>query len=121
MIIIEHYKVPEYASTLQDIDKPITDRISSLFCLRTVCSVEAIDALTKAFELEPKSDLLRHEICYCLGQMNTSPDHAAKIQPFLEKILSEDHPKIVLHEAVEALGNLSMENTLKLLERFKDE
>jgi len=71
--------------------------------------------------MEPKSDLLRHEICYCLGQMNTSPEHAAKIQPFLEKILSEDHSKIVLHEAVEALGNLSMENSLKLLERFKDE
>lgn len=121
MIIIEHEKVPEYAQVLQDIAKPISDRISSLFCLRTVGTEETVDALIKAFDLEPSSDLLKHEICYCLGQMNKRPENVAKIQGFFERILSEDHTKIVLHEAVEALGNVSEESTMQLLERFADE
>ena len=121
MIIIEHYKLPEYAETLQDPQKPITDRISSLFCLRTIGSIEAVEALCKAFDIEPKSDLLRHEICYCLGQMNKSPEHFSMIEAFFEKILAMDYTKIVHHEAVEALGNLSYDHSLKMLERFSDE
>lgn len=79
MIIIDHAKVPEYAETLANIEKPIPDRTSALFCLRTVATLESIDALINAFYAEPKSDLLRHEICYCLGQMDKSPEHIEKI------------------------------------------
>lgn len=79
MIIIDHAKVPEYATTLQDTAAPIADRVSTLFCLRTVGSIESIDALIKAFYDEARSDLLRHEICYCLGQMDKSPEHIHKI------------------------------------------
>ncbi|TNV77032.1 hypothetical protein FGO68_gene13979 [Halteria grandinella] len=121
MIIIDHSKVPEYAQTLIDNTRRIPDRVNSLFCLRTVASIDAIDALIKAFYNEPTSDLLRHEICYCLGQMDKSPEHIAKIQAFFDKILLEDYPQIVLHEAVEALGNLNQDNTFKLLERFNQE
>lgn len=100
----------------------MTDRISALFCLRTVASLETIDALILAFDTETSSDLLRHEICYCLGQMNKSPEHINKIETFFERVLAEGHhSKIVLHEAVEALGNLSNENSLKLVERFEEE
>jgi deoxyhypusine monooxygenase len=78
MIIIDHAKVPEYAEILFDNQRRIPDRVSSLSCLRTVASLESIDALIKAFDNEPKSDLLRHEICYCLGQMDKSPEHILK-------------------------------------------
>jgi hypothetical protein len=67
MMIIYHDKAPEYAATLQDTAKPIPDRINALFCLRTVGTTEAVEALIKAFDLEDRSDLIRHEICYCLG------------------------------------------------------
>lgn len=53
--------------------------------------------------------------------MDKSPAHVEKIQNFLEKVIDEDHTKIVLHEAVEALGNLNSENTLKLLKKFENE
>eukprot|EP00347_Sterkiella_histriomuscorum_P019136 403342811 len=121
MIIIDSEKVPEYAATLQDIEQPIAKRVSSLWCLRTVASLEAVEGLFKAFEIEQKSELLKHEICYALGQMDKSPEHVQKIQDFLEKVLDGDYPKIVLHEAVEALGNINSENTLKLLKRFENE
>ncbi len=117
-MIIYHDKAPEYAATLQDISKSIPDRINALFCLRTVATVECVEDLIKAFDLEDRSDLIRHEICYCLGQMNKSPEHVKIILSFFERILKEDYPKIVLHEAAEALGNVSEEINLELLERF---
>jgi len=52
MIWIDHDKVDEYAATLQDLSKPIAKRVSSLWCLRTIASLESIDALFKAFEIE---------------------------------------------------------------------
>ena len=122
MIMIDHAKADEYAAVLQDLSKPITDRVNSLFCLRTVGTIECVEALIKAFELEEKSDFLRHEICYCLGQMNKSPEHVKIILAFFERILQQGaYTKIVLHEAVEALGNVSEENNLRLLDRFADE
>lgn len=121
MIFINHADLPVYAATLADSEGPIPPRISALFCLRTVGTLEAIDALIEAFNKEPRSDLLRHEICYCLGQMDKSPEHIKKIQIFFEDILARDLPAIVHHEAVEALGNISYDNTYKLLERFTEE
>ena len=47
MMIVYHEKAPEYAATFQDIDRDITDRISSLFCLRTIGSVEEVEGLTR--------------------------------------------------------------------------
>jgi len=121
MIFIKHEELPTYAATLANHEGPIPGRVSALFCLRTVGTVEAIDALIEAFHKEPRSDLLRHEICYCLGQMNKTEEHIKKIEAFFEDILTKDYPPIVHHEAVEALGNISHENTFKLLERFTQE
>jgi hypothetical protein len=45
----------------------MADRIGSLFCLSKVGTIEAVGDLIKAFDTEPKSDLLKHEICYSLG------------------------------------------------------
>ena len=67
MIFINEDNLLDYAATLKDFTKPIAERVSALFCLRTLASIPAIHALTQAFELEPSSELLKHEICYCLG------------------------------------------------------
>jgi deoxyhypusine monooxygenase len=48
--------------------------------------------LIKAFHCEKKSELLMHEICYCLGQLNRSPEHVAKIRDFLEMLIAGDYP-----------------------------
>lgn len=53
--------------------------------------------------------------------MNKSPEHVKKIQEFLESVVQGEYPTIVLHEAVEALGNMDCENTIKLIEKFKSE
>ena len=35
--------------------------------------------------------------------------------------MDEDHPQIVIHEAVEALGNMNNYDSLKLLKKFESE
>ena len=120
MIIVDKEDLGKYSDTLIDVKAPIAERVDSLFCLRSFDQIEAIDALIKAFNTEQDSDLLKHEICYCLGQMDKSPEHIAKIQAFLETVVEGDFPQIVIHEAVEALGNLDDGNTVVLLERYRN-
>ena len=82
--------------------------------------MEGITALIDAFGIEKESDLLLHEICYCLGQMNHDEERTKAIEEFLEQVISGSHSSIVTHEAVEAYGNLHSESISKLLEKFKD-
>ena len=79
MIIVDHNDLSRYSTTLKDTGAPIAQRVDSLFCLRSFDELEAVDALIEAFAIEQNSDLLRHEICYCLGQMDKTPEHVAKI------------------------------------------
>ena len=60
------------------------------------------------------SVLLKHEIAYCLGQMQ---DPAAV--PVLKGLLEDvnEHP-VVRHEAGEALGAIATEECLEIVERF---
>ena len=113
MIAVDLDNLQKYESVLSDPGAPVADRVDSLFCIKAFQEVEAVDALVRSFHCEPKSELLKHEICYCLGQMNRSEAHIGKIQEFLEHVIDEEnnYPDIVVHEAVEALGNLSQEHT----------
>ena len=122
MITVNLEDLQQYENVLSDTAAPMADRVDSLFCIKAFKQVEAIDAIVRSFHIEKKSELLRHEMCYTLGQMDKSEDHINKIQTFLEHVIDEKngYEEIVLHEAVEALGNLSNKNTLKLIEKYED-
>lgn len=121
MIIVDTDNMHKYVDSLCDPQQPIAERVDSLFCLRAFKEVEVIDGLIKAFHTEKSSELLLHEICYCLGQMNDTEEHVAKIVPFLEMIISnEKYPEIVIHEAVEALANMDDYSNDELLKRFEN-
>ena len=48
--------------------------------------------------------------------MNTCPENVAIIEPFLKKVIQERlHSSIVIHESVEALGNIAEENLTEVL------
>jgi hypothetical protein len=51
--------------------------------------------------------------------MTNSEAHNKKIQTFLEGIVEGDYAHIIVHEAVEALGNINDQNTLNLLEKYR--
>jgi deoxyhypusine monooxygenase len=125
MFTVQEANIEQYKNTLKDTNEKIQKRTQNLFFLRSLASVPAVEALKEAFRAEPESDLLRHEICYCLGQMNSSPEVTEAIQAFLEEVVSEGlenkHAKIVVHEAVEALGNLCQDGSFDLLKKYISE
>jgi hypothetical protein len=121
MIFVDTEDMSKYIDNLCDLNAPIAQRVDSLFCMRAFEEVEAVDGLIKAFHIEKKSELLMHEICYCLGQMDKTPEHVAKITEFLEFLINGEYPQIVIHEAVEALANMNNYDSLKLLKKFEAE
>lgn len=122
MKTVDFDELKEYEQVLSDPTANIADRVDSLFCIKAFQDTNAVDALIRSFHKEPKSELLKHEICYCLGQMNRSEQHVQIIQKFLEEVIDEknEYKEIVVHEAVEALGNLDHDNTMKLLEKYEN-
>jgi len=102
-------------------NNPIRLRMDSLFRLRTIGNINSVQALEEALITEKSSDLIRHEVCYCLGQMLSTDDNKREIERFLYDEIFQNPKKyqpIVLHEAAEALGNIDSCNNIKLLEKF---
>ena len=54
--------------------------------------------------------------------MDKTPEHISKIQEFLETVIDEKngYKEIVVHEAVEALGNMSQEKSKQLLDKYSN-
>ena len=78
---------------LNDREKPLTDRFRALFTLKNLGGHEAIQCITACFG-DP-SALLKHELAYCLGQMQ---DRAAI--PTLVSVLKDvEQEAMVRHEA----------------------
>ena len=52
--------------------------------------------------------------------MDRSPTHIDIIQEFLAQVVKDDakHQDIVVHEAVEALGNMNKKHTIGLLKKY---
>eukprot|EP01132_Coremiostelium_polycephalum_P002529 gene2529-3132_t len=107
--------VDELKKTLLDESQPIAKRFRSLFTLRNLNGPLAIDAMSCG--LNDKSALLRHEIAYCLGQMED--DHALEILIKLVKDANE-HP-MVRHEAAEALGAIGNPLALDTLKEYSND
>jgi deoxyhypusine monooxygenase len=115
--------VEELGNILGNDSLDIKKRMNALFQLRTVGTFKAIKALENALITEKSSDLIRHEVCYCFGQMIETEENKKEIEDFLNKEIFADPKKynpIVLHEAAEALGNIDSDYNIKLLERFID-
>lgn len=105
-------KIQKTGEELNDINLPLKTRFRALFTLKNIGGPEAVKYISKSFE--DKSDLLKHELAYCLGQMQDTS--AIEI---LEKVLKNksQHP-MVRHEAAEALGAIGEPSSLKILEEY---
>lgn len=113
-------------SSLRDIltseSIPLARRFRALFSLKHLASqhppttqtVPAIEAIADA--LPTPSELLKHELAYCLGQCG-QPEAI----PILRRALEDPHEaEICRHEAAEALGALGDEDSLALLKKYRD-
>jgi deoxyhypusine monooxygenase len=67
--------------------------------------------------MKTDSALLKHEIAYCIGQLEDK--HAI---PFLSSVLEDkSENSMVRHEAGEALGAIGEEDALELLKKHRDD
>ncbi|XP_076440186.1 deoxyhypusine hydroxylase-like [Babylonia areolata] len=112
MTTTQKESIREIGKVLQDKGKPLKDRFRSLFTLKNLGGNEAIDIIASCFDDE--SALLKHELAYCLGQMQ---DKYA-IPSLITVLEDKTQEPMVRHEAGEALGAIGSPEVLDLLKTY---
>lgn len=86
-------RIENVGKILNDNTRPMKERFRALFTLKNIKGELALKFIEQAFSDD--SDLLKHELAYCLGQMQ---DPAAI--PILIKVLEDvNEAPMVRHEA----------------------
>jgi len=111
MVSLTDTQIEGMGAVLNSRSRPLKERFRALFTLRSVGGKKALAEMSKAFE-DP-SELLKHEVAYCIGQMGMP--EAVKI---LEDVLMDvNQEPIVRHEAGEALGAIGSQDSLDVLRK----
>ncbi|KAJ2707032.1 deoxyhypusine hydroxylase [Coemansia spiralis] len=92
----------------------LAQRYRALFSLKGLNDDEAARILGEALGLKEDSDLFRHEVAYCLGQMC----NRAAIPALIEAMADVDSHDMVRHEAAESLGAISDPAVIPELEKY---
>ncbi|KAK2724884.1 deoxyhypusine hydroxylase-like isoform X2 [Artemia franciscana] len=105
-------QVVDIGSVLNNPERPLKERFRALFTLKNIGGLTAVKEIANCFKDE--SALLKHELAYCLGQMQDN-----RAVPYLEAVLKDVHQEaMVRHEAGEALGAIGDEAALPVLESY---
>lgn len=108
-------KIILIGSVLNDTKRPLKERFRALFTLKNIGGDVAVDCISSCFE-DP-SALLKHELAYCLGQMQDKK--ALQILISVLKDTSQD--PMVRHEAGEALGAIGCSSVLDILHTYSSD
>ncbi|XP_064252450.1 deoxyhypusine hydroxylase isoform X2 [Passer domesticus] len=113
--MVTEQEVEAIGRTLVDAAQPLPARFRALFTLRNLGGRAAVEWISRAFG--DGSALLKHELAYCLGQMQ---DEAAI--PVLIRVLEDTAQEpMVRHEAGEALGAIGNPDVLDILKRYSQD
>lgn len=108
-------QVAAVGHVLVDSGLDLAQRFRALFTLRNLGGAEAIEWISKAFTDE--SALLKHELAYCLGQMQDR-----RAIPILTAVLKDSQQEpMVRHEAGEALGAIGDPVVVDLLKEYSQD
>ncbi|TMS20175.1 Deoxyhypusine hydroxylase [Larimichthys crocea] len=108
-------QVEAVGQVLVDTGHDLARRFRALFTLKNLGGAEAIEWISKAFTDE--SALLKHELAYCLGQMQDR-----RAIPALTAVLKDTQQEpMVRHEAGEALGAIGDPVILDLLKEYSQD
>lgn len=115
MVAVSEEKIKAIGAILRDPSKPLKARFRALFSLRNIISPLSINCINEAFS--DSSALLKHELAYCLGQMQDerAVSHLIKV---LENL---DQEPIVRHEAAEALGAIGSPKVVEVLKKYAND
>uniref|UniRef100_A0A8C5ZT99 Deoxyhypusine hydroxylase n=1 Tax=Marmota marmota marmota TaxID=9994 RepID=A0A8C5ZT99_MARMA len=110
--MVTEQEVEAIGQVLVDPKQPLQARFRALFTLRGLGGPGAIAWISRAFDDD--SALLKHELAYCLGQMQDS-----RAIPVLTGVLRDTRQEpMVRHEAGEALGAIGNPQVLELLRQY---
>jgi len=108
-------QIDKVGQLLINSERPLKERFRALFTLKNIGGAEAIAWIAKAFGDE--SALLKHEVAYCLGQLQ---DPLAI--PILTEVLADaKREPIVRHEAAEALAAIGGEDVVDILTNHSED
>jgi len=101
-------------------DSTLFDKYTAMFALRNNGSSDAVRVLGEGlikYKDDKNNALLKHEIAYVLGQIQ-SPVSV----PYLNELLCEKREnEMVRHECAEALGSIACEEATQALLKFRDD
>lgn len=93
MAVATEAQIQSIGGVLNDGSRPLKERFRALFTLRNIGSMISIQCIGNCFK-DP-SVLLKHELAYCLGQMQDK-----RANPILIKVLEDTTQEaMVRHEA----------------------
>ena len=107
--------IAKYGGILNDKNERLSVRFRALFSLKNLGGNGAIDQIGACFD--DTSELLKHELAYCLGQMKSA--YALEV---LMKVLNDHQQEpVVRHEAAEAVGAIGLPDYEAYMERLEQE
>lgn len=110
--MVTEQEVEAIGQMLVDPQQPLQARFRALFTLRGLGGPAAITWISQAFSDD--SALLKHELAYCLGQMQDR-----RAIPVLVDVLRDTcQEPMVRHEAGEALGAIGDPEVLEILKQY---
>jgi deoxyhypusine monooxygenase len=115
MVNITENQIRNIGKVLKNESRPLKERFRALFTLRNIGGPVSIECIKECFG--DSSALLKHELAYCLGQMQDT--YAVST---LVKVLEDTQQEpMVRHEAAEALGAIASPDTISILEKFQSD
>ncbi|KAM7363060.1 deoxyhypusine hydroxylase nero [Cochliomyia hominivorax] len=113
--MVTQEQIKAIGCVLNNKERPLKERFRALFTLKNIGGVDAIDEISRGFTDD--SALLKHELAYCLGQMQDT-----KALGILTKVLEDvNQEPMVRHEAAEAMGAIGSEEVIPILEKYKND
>ncbi|CAD5207200.1 unnamed protein product [Bursaphelenchus okinawaensis] len=107
--------VDKTGQSLNDPNESLAARFRALFVLRNLKDDRSVYYIGKAFSDD--SALLKHELAYCLGQMQNK----SAIPVLVQMLKDETQEPMVRHEAGEALGAIGDASSLELLRHYSSD
>lgn len=107
--------VEKVGDVLRDASNSLAERFRALFTLRGIATAEAVDQICVCFS-DP-SALLKHELAYCLGQIQSE-----RSLPTLVRVLEDKtEDAMVRHEAGEAMAAIGDQSACQVLRKFVED
>ncbi|KAJ1839223.1 DNA repair protein rad50, partial [Coemansia sp. RSA 2703] len=108
-----HAKLAEMVLN-KDGNVPLPQRYRALFSLKGLNDDAAVQIIGEALSNEADTELFKHEVAYCLGQMCNKAAIPALVKAMADASLHD----MVRHEAAESLGAISDPSVVPELEKY---